>query len=919
MSQKIYPNDRCPCKSGKKYKNCCGKAENKYTKDFIENHRSNQRLEDFVLKRVREDSAFLTVALNKIIGSEGYKFCKDNKESLEEEYQKDSLKSYVKDDPLKLMDKAKEIEYKDIRKKVRPYYEEKSEDIISLNKKNKICKAGRQVELFHAYLMNNLLQRFDDYCYIPSDDVIKEGQFPGFFAHRGYDFLVAMTLYLELQLGVHIYLGEAPFDKERDEGDYGYSYIKDKLGCKDEGEIDSGILGVSRFISDYIKMINNNTKDYNVMRIVDMYKDIGAYGKHNDNLDDIKVTDEYNKLSTLEQLNWWYQLKEYKKDAYSAAIENIKDIYIKAQESEADFALNYEKYLSALVIGLCLNDIGYQWEALAYFPQSDVMKYIFGVKCAVLYFEGRNNPNIITLEFPDYMLGVDDANEIHAGKIDLYYFYQLAVRLLLDEKNGVFNSFNGPIYVDFDTDPNSGEFVFRTRDIDDDEFSEEHSKVSPAKKSPRIAPPMGKLKIRLYDFFNGYSFYLEDKEKKVIGSYPMLPWVINKKDDNIEYDLPFVVPDVENNYKNLYSNEIGKRQEFLSMKFWLTREIPANCLEEFLNPAIILSWEQLKKTMKELEKTNEELEKTNAELLKEKERLEKQKKRNRNLVRNITHSASNYLIPDKLSDMGDKLHQAIEGALSLTEIDPEVLIQQSQDEDYLLRQLKTLALQHTADTESLITNIKNGLTEDKDRGYVIDLPITYALKTLLKRILYKGDDRSFFIRKKINIEEELGKTKEFKEILSDETITPIIAWWEKNIGGKIQIEISEIWKSIYIIKDAGFYDLIVRIMIELFLNFLSHGDVKKGLILELGQEGCIAGDITKPIWAFIACKNYIGEHYEYGDNDGIETLCSVIEQINGKEDDTEKGGVDNKLDNERGIYECKVWLSANLLKIKKKK
>ena len=26
--KKVYPNDPCPCGSGKKYKNCCGKGDN---------------------------------------------------------------------------------------------------------------------------------------------------------------------------------------------------------------------------------------------------------------------------------------------------------------------------------------------------------------------------------------------------------------------------------------------------------------------------------------------------------------------------------------------------------------------------------------------------------------------------------------------------------------------------------------------------------------------------------------------------------------------------------------------------------------------------------------------------------------------------------------------------------------------------
>ena len=42
---KIYPNDNCPCKSGKKYKHCCGKKQQADKIDIESIPRSNLKLE----------------------------------------------------------------------------------------------------------------------------------------------------------------------------------------------------------------------------------------------------------------------------------------------------------------------------------------------------------------------------------------------------------------------------------------------------------------------------------------------------------------------------------------------------------------------------------------------------------------------------------------------------------------------------------------------------------------------------------------------------------------------------------------------------------------------------------------------------------------------------------------------------------
>ena len=48
-SEKIYPNSPCPCGSGKKYKNCCGRAQfkNKVVTSVVELDQMKQELQTY--------------------------------------------------------------------------------------------------------------------------------------------------------------------------------------------------------------------------------------------------------------------------------------------------------------------------------------------------------------------------------------------------------------------------------------------------------------------------------------------------------------------------------------------------------------------------------------------------------------------------------------------------------------------------------------------------------------------------------------------------------------------------------------------------------------------------------------------------------------------------------------------------------
>lgn len=839
---KIYPNDPCPCGSGKKYKQCCGA-------DLV---KTDLRLEDFVLEKLSEDITFLENALQLIIGPWGYTYCKNNAEIIEQEYQRDGLKSFVKLDRMGIYKAMKNSDNEKIQN-IRPYgggVPDVEEDIMSLQKKGHIYMKGRQVEVFHAYLLDNLSRRFKDYLYVPTRQAQK-GQVFGAFARRGYDFLLGLTLYFELQLGIHVYLNFRNAEKVSEK----YRNICIKIyGLQDMPGKDKITTGMILFLLQYAELLDQIIKQYNAEEEVDLYHSIGAY-----------TEEEYAYRKAMIQPDFY---KPY------------------------PVAYDYLEYLRFLISATCFNKVDLYSSAVRSFPQCDFIKYIFGLESIIELYEEKVGDREYD---PTNYLNVDrlkefkEAHNIKTNKekhiITRKENYDTAVFWFMDELNGIVNHMKSPDleYQDF-------------AEINEDDFTLIDGKrlINPARKSTRVKT-VRKLRMEIYQALNGKFFTLfvgkepgdiEHANWTLVGSYPMLPWLSSGKEPTV-HCRPF--DRRERLDEDLYSLDVKKRQDYLTMEYRLT-SIPVNCIEEYLNPDIFYNWEERNKLLKETKRQYDML-KRHTDL-------------NQELIKNLSHSSANYLNSDKLAQTGIELQKAETGNPTIDKLHLEglSLILQSEQELYLSRQLNSLVFRCSVNAKELEEQMLKGLS--KDEGVGVIMPVEFAIKTVLARVLFRdGDRRSEFIQLKMNkTEEEWTKIKSsfMLDILAnDESVEGmVVKWWESYITG-ISISVSKIWQGIKVIKNQSFYDLITEITTEQILNALSHGKIEDGINIEFGQEGR---------WVYISCKNTIGEKYAGGRGIGISALRETMLLLN-----SNKRGIDV---NDTGrIFESKVWLVSGLLRI----
>ncbi len=594
---KIQPNDPCPCGSGKKYKYCCGSnnkiiAENFYSDDFIREHKSNLFLDDFVIDNLNEDCVYLVDEMQRFLGPDGYKTIFENKDWYNNEYRKDYFKSgfrqasetYERKGIIEIRKRHEDIGKEDRKRgplTIRPYggtIPDEQKDIISLLNEGRICREGRQVELFHASLMENLIQSFDRYLYIPSDEMAKKQTF-GAFAHRGYDFLLGITLYLELQLGVHMY-----FEKENTEGLYfGKNVFEEKNFTNNTNNTEilkcavyrleylNKHKGLKVLLNDYMSVVEEISSKYNAEAEVELYHKIGAY--HSE--------EEYRSRKELLKLA-------------SGRISNPFEYLSKFVSSGIDkpFSFDYLNYLRFMILGISYNDADNAYAAY-FFPQCDMEKYLFGLE------------NLCAL-FGDYEQDGKSGSEQ----------YQDAVFNFTDELNG----FSAPVRyigknrIAYKDDP----------DINEDEYGRDADpfrKNNPARKS--TSPfPVRKPRMRIFNVLNGKSFTLrygktgeEEKEWKTIGKYPILPWISN---DGMKmfHTKPF--DGKAKNLEDLCSEDVSVRQDFLNMEFRIAAKPPVNRMEEYLDPEVYYDWlhaKELKKIKTEQESLRLESARLRDELL----------------------------------------------------------------------------------------------------------------------------------------------------------------------------------------------------------------------------------------------------------------------------------------------------------------
>ena len=690
MSGKIYPNDMCPCGSGMKYKNCCGSSKKKTAIA-----RSKDQLEDHVLKMLDQDLVFLSNMLQIILGPWGYNYCQKNADYLEKAYQDHGFYTLTKEDELKLFN----LDDPDQSfRKLRSYGGgtiENVVDVLSLSKEGFICKEGRQVELFHAYLLENLKRRFTNYLYVPDNSLINEHTILGPFAHRGYDFLLAITLYLELQLGVHIYLEE--HEQRAD-----YSCFKNQakeLFWLPDIELPTGMV---EFLLDYFGAITSGIYKYSLNDDIELYNSIGLYRQ--------EIYKEFKKML-------------------------LPDTYPELM------SCNYARYLILIVSATCFNYPGMYAAAMFSFPQCDYTKYITGIEYAVELFEERKdikriNPKEVVHNSDKITDDIKELLSSHEGiEKTMREHYHDTVFFLLDELNGLFNHTRPSdlVYID-DAGINDDEFT----------FIGEKRCINPARKTTSVTA-VRKLKMEIFDFLNGKFFYLrmgpnpgEDKNYSFRGKYPILPWVSSGMEDTNHLDCD----DNEITFEDIYSRNIIRRQKFLRMEYRLT-EIPVNCIQEFLNPDVFYNWKKKHDLLKEVQEKNALLEKNN-------EQLRKHIHLNQELIRNLSHSSSNYLNSKNLLNEGKILQHAEKDDPTLDALHKSgaSLILQSEQEEYLLRQLNSLVWRCSEDSNYLTTIIRQGLA--KEANEPITAPLCFALKTVMSRVLFRESDlRSKFIRKKL--------------------------------------------------------------------------------------------------------------------------------------------------------------------------
>ncbi len=334
----------------------------------------------------------------------------------------------------------------------------------------------------------------------------------------------------------------------------------------------------------------------------------------------------------------------------------------------------------------------------------------------------------------------------------------------------------------------------------------------------------------------------------------------------------------------------------------LSRELSETFHRESLNKVLAALLDVSAEEMDKLEEANEQLHIVN-------ESLKRHIRLNQELVRNLSHSSANYLNSDKLARTGSTLQRAEKDSPTVDELHLEglSLLLQSEQEMFLSRQLNSLVWRCSADSAALTRQIRSGLS--KTEGASILSPIEFALKTVMARVLFReGDRRGEFIQRKMQKTEETMtrmKSDFMLDILAGDANREghVLEWWNQHVG-HIVVSTSEVWKSLKIIRDKSFFDLITEIVTEQILNALSHGDIHKEICIELGQAEEFHG---RPRWAFVACRNTCGEVYSGGRSVGIFTLNEAVRLIN-----SDKRGIET--DAEGDCFECKAWLLASLLR-----
>lgn len=458
MSKKIGRNDPCPCGSGKKYKNCCGKGDAKTIDEKPVSETSDLVLEDFVIEKLSEDVNFIENAVQLILGPYGYTYFEDNRESIVKDYKEKDLENTIERDALNVYSTTKARSRKLMN--IRPYggvNPEKNNDVITLLESG--LTSGYQIVIFDKYLMDNLKKRFKAYYYLPSKEAAKDHEFTG-FARRGYDFLLGITLYLELQLGVHLYYEVFPTDSPKMLNEYRdivYKYYRVDPNIIEFGD------GLVKLLFNYATVIECIREEY----------------------DSVQEVEDYYSAGILNEIQYKECLQLISPEFYQKPL-----------------SYDYIKYLRELILATVLNTAGAYEAANMMFPQCDLVRYLFGIEQIVKLFEDNTQEETIRIEDqPEYqkLLFEEIGITLEDGHITRKDIYDMTVFSWMDEINTLVNHFKTKslVYVDFPEDLNADEYT------DNDGI---HN-INPARRSTRVHAPR-KLRMDLYNLLNGKCFTL---------------------------------------------------------------------------------------------------------------------------------------------------------------------------------------------------------------------------------------------------------------------------------------------------------------------------------------------------------------------------------------------------------------------------
>lgn len=247
------------------------------------------------------------------------------------------------------------------------------------------------------------------------------------------------------------------------------------------------------------------------------------------------------------------------------------------------------------------------------------------------------------------------------------------------------------------------------------------------------------------------------------------------------------------------------------------------------------------------------------------------------MLRRFTHLSANGLQTRAMQNLA---HKVITG--TATPQDGGKLLVLANNVELVRRQLEKLKIRSCRDSETMRRELRESIVWEN--GDSIHDILAQSIEIILFRIFYEDTARIHYIRNKLiklGLNLDSLVTSFESEIVHEEIETSAITqWFIKNMIS-ISPEISEDWEMLQFQKDGSCQDLIVEILTELLINFLSHGNVQRenscSLIFSTDGET----EFGSPAYLTIKMENSISEEGGYsGGKTGLDSLKELLDLIN---------------------------------------